>query len=80
MTYKFEGINDMEKHTLENWGKVPKGYTPEKELAINKKYIRKRKKEIRRDKNTMVIIKEIIGAGFLLISFLVLYIIGALLF
>ena len=35
------GMNDMEKHTLENWGKLPEGWTPAKELENNLKDIQK---------------------------------------
>jgi hypothetical protein len=33
--------NDMEKHTLENWGKIPEGWTAAKELENNLKDIQK---------------------------------------
>jgi hypothetical protein len=32
---------NMEEHTLENWGKLPEGWTPAKELENNLKDIRR---------------------------------------
>ena len=39
-----ETFNNMEQDTLDNWGEVPKGWTPEKELAINQAHIRQQMK------------------------------------
>jgi hypothetical protein len=41
LTGKAEDIVHMEKHTLENWGKLPEGWTPAKELENNLKDIRR---------------------------------------
>jgi len=38
---QIDRLTDMEKHTLENWGKLPEGWTPAKELENNLKDIRK---------------------------------------
>ena len=65
---------DMEKHVIENWRKVPKDWTPEKELAVNRQSIRDN------GGGSIIIIKEFFKAAFLIGSFLIIYIIGALLF
>ena len=38
-----ETLNNMEQDTLNNWREFPKGWTPEKELAINQAHIRQMK-------------------------------------
>jgi hypothetical protein len=39
-----EKLNNMEQDTVNNWGEVPKGWTPEKELATNQAHIRQQMK------------------------------------
>ena len=38
---QIDRLTGMEKHTLENWGKLPEGWTPAKELENNLKDIRR---------------------------------------
>ena len=38
---QIDRLTNMEEHTLENWGKLPEGWTPAKELENNLKDIRR---------------------------------------
>ena len=38
---QIDGLTNMEEHTLQNWGKLPEGWTPAKELENNLKDIRR---------------------------------------
>jgi hypothetical protein len=38
---QIDRLTNMEEHTLQNWGKLPEGWTPAKELENNLKDIRR---------------------------------------